>query len=53
MDSAIGQDVGPERARLRGISLPRDRQILAGAMVADLTMSTLDVESLDLSVGTA
>jgi exopolyphosphatase/guanosine-5'-triphosphate,3'-diphosphate pyrophosphatase len=37
-----------ERAKLRGISLPRGRQILAGAMVADLTMSTLDIDSLEI-----
>ena len=37
-----------ERAKLRGISLPRGRQILAGAVVADLTMATLDVDSLEI-----
>jgi exopolyphosphatase / guanosine-5'-triphosphate,3'-diphosphate pyrophosphatase len=37
-----------ERARLRGISLSRSRQILAGAMVADLTMATLDIDSVEI-----
>jgi len=37
-----------ERAKLRGISLPRGRQILAGALVADLTMATLDIGSLEI-----
>src|SRR3954469_18876882 len=37
-----------DRARLRGISLPRGRQILAGAVVADLTMATLDIDSLEV-----
>ena len=37
-----------ERANLRGISMARGRQILAGAMVADLTMSTLDIGSLEI-----
>jgi exopolyphosphatase/guanosine-5'-triphosphate,3'-diphosphate pyrophosphatase len=37
-----------ERAKLRGISLPRGRQILAGAVVADLTMATLDIRSLEI-----
>jgi exopolyphosphatase/guanosine-5'-triphosphate,3'-diphosphate pyrophosphatase len=39
---------GAERAKLRGISLPRGRQILAGAMVANLTMSTLDIDSVEI-----
>jgi exopolyphosphatase/guanosine-5'-triphosphate,3'-diphosphate pyrophosphatase len=37
-----------ERAKLRGISHPRGRQILAGAVVADLTMATLDIDSLEI-----
>jgi exopolyphosphatase/guanosine-5'-triphosphate,3'-diphosphate pyrophosphatase len=37
-----------ERAKLRGISLPRGRQILAGAILADLTMSALDIDSLEI-----
>jgi len=37
-----------ERAKLRGISHPRARQILAGAVVADLTMATLDIDSLEI-----
>jgi exopolyphosphatase/guanosine-5'-triphosphate,3'-diphosphate pyrophosphatase len=32
----------------RGISLHRGRQILAGAVVADLTMATLDIDSLEI-----
>jgi exopolyphosphatase / guanosine-5'-triphosphate,3'-diphosphate pyrophosphatase len=38
----------PERSKLRGISAPRGRQILAGAVVADLTMATLDIGSLEI-----
>ena len=37
-----------ERAKLRGISHPRGCQILAGAVVADLTMATLDIDSLEI-----
>lgn len=37
-----------DRAKLRGISLARSRQILAGALVADLTMATLDIHSLEI-----
>jgi exopolyphosphatase / guanosine-5'-triphosphate,3'-diphosphate pyrophosphatase len=37
-----------ERAKLRGISLPRGRQILAGAVVADQTMGALDIDSLEI-----
>ncbi|MFL6088205.1 MAG: hypothetical protein ACJ74F_34590 [Mycobacterium sp.] len=37
-----------DRAKLRGISLPRGRQILAGAVVADLTMATLDIDSMEI-----
>ncbi|MGY4650159.1 Ppx/GppA phosphatase family protein [Mycobacterium sp. URHB0021] len=37
-----------ERARLRGVSDPRSRQILAGAVLAELTMATLDIESLEV-----
>lgn len=35
-----------QRARLRGVSQPRARQILAGAVVAHATMSALGVERL-------
>ncbi|MBC7301004.1 MAG: hypothetical protein H5T78_08620 [Nocardia sp.] len=38
-----------ERARLRGVSAPRARQILAGALVAETTMTQLDVRSLEVS----
>ncbi|HVW41952.1 MAG TPA: Ppx/GppA phosphatase family protein [Amycolatopsis sp.] len=37
-----------ERARLRGISASRARQILAGAIVAKATMDTLDIEAIDI-----
>ena len=37
-----------ERARLRGVSAPRARQILAGAIVARATMDTLDIEGVDI-----
>ena len=38
-----------ERARFRGISEARARQILAGAIVAHAVMTTLDIRSLDVS----
>jgi hypothetical protein len=37
-----------QRSRLRGVSAPRARQILAGAIVADLTMTTLDIDSVEV-----
>jgi len=37
-----------ERARLRGVSAPRARQILAGAIVAKATMDTLDIKGVDI-----
>jgi len=37
-----------ERAKLRGVSVPRGRQILAGAVVADQTMAALDIDSLEI-----
>lgn len=37
-----------QRARLRGVSQPRARQILAGAVVAHATMSALGVERLQV-----
>jgi exopolyphosphatase/guanosine-5'-triphosphate,3'-diphosphate pyrophosphatase len=37
-----------ERAKLRGISVPRGRQILAGAVVAYETMAALDIESMEI-----
>jgi exopolyphosphatase/guanosine-5'-triphosphate,3'-diphosphate pyrophosphatase len=37
-----------ERARLRGVSAPRSRQILAGAIVAKAMMDTLDIKSVDI-----
>jgi exopolyphosphatase/guanosine-5'-triphosphate,3'-diphosphate pyrophosphatase len=37
-----------ERAKLRGVSLPRGRQILAGAVVADQTMAALDIDALEI-----
>jgi exopolyphosphatase / guanosine-5'-triphosphate,3'-diphosphate pyrophosphatase len=37
-----------ERSRLRGVSAPRSRQILAGAIVADLTMTALDIEAVEV-----
>ncbi len=37
-----------ERARLPGVSQPRSRQILAGAMVARATMKLLNVGSVDV-----
>ncbi|MEV0856192.1 Ppx/GppA phosphatase family protein [Nocardia fluminea] len=38
-----------ERARLRGVSVPRARQILAGAIVAETTMTQLGIRSLEVS----
>ncbi|WP_245672070.1 Ppx/GppA phosphatase family protein, partial [Nocardia anaemiae] len=38
-----------ERATLRGVSRPRARQILAGASIADATMSTLGIDRLEVS----
>jgi len=37
-----------QRSRLRGVSAPRARQILAGAVLADLTMTTLDIDSVEV-----
>jgi len=37
-----------ERARLRGISAPRSRQILAGAVVAKAAMGALDVSGVSI-----
>lgn len=37
-----------ERAELRGISAPRARQILAGAIVAEATMTALHVKRLEV-----
>jgi exopolyphosphatase/guanosine-5'-triphosphate,3'-diphosphate pyrophosphatase len=37
-----------ERAKLRGMPVPRGRQILAGAVVADQTTAALDSESLEI-----
>ena len=37
-----------ERAKLRGVSRSRSRQILAGAMVARATMKALNVDSVDV-----
>ncbi|GHF59777.1 exopolyphosphatase/guanosine-5'-triphosphate,3'-diphosphate pyrophosphatase [Amycolatopsis bartoniae] len=37
-----------ERARLRGVSASRARQILAGAIVAKATMSSLDIKEVDI-----
>lgn len=37
-----------ERAKLRGISPSRARQVLAGALVAKLSMSALDIKSVDV-----
>jgi exopolyphosphatase/guanosine-5'-triphosphate,3'-diphosphate pyrophosphatase len=37
-----------ERARLRGVSASRARQILAGAIVAKAMMSTLDIKEVDI-----
>jgi exopolyphosphatase/guanosine-5'-triphosphate,3'-diphosphate pyrophosphatase len=37
-----------ERAKLRGVSVPRGGQILAGAVVADQTMAALDIGSLEI-----
>jgi exopolyphosphatase/guanosine-5'-triphosphate,3'-diphosphate pyrophosphatase len=44
----LAKIAAPERSKLRGISAPRGRQILAGAIVADLTMATLDIGSLEI-----
>jgi exopolyphosphatase/guanosine-5'-triphosphate,3'-diphosphate pyrophosphatase len=38
-----------ERGRLRGVSRTRANHILAGAVIADLTMNALDVRSVQLS----
>jgi exopolyphosphatase/guanosine-5'-triphosphate,3'-diphosphate pyrophosphatase len=38
-----------KRARLRGVSQPRARQILAGAITAHATMAMLDVAELEVS----
>ncbi|MBP2326981.1 exopolyphosphatase/pppGpp-phosphohydrolase [Kibdelosporangium banguiense] len=38
-----------KRARLRGVSQSRARQIVAGAVVAKVTMEELDIERLDVS----
>ena len=38
-----------ERARLRGISRSRSRQIVAGAVVARATMKSLNVGAVDIS----
>lgn len=38
-----------QRAQLRGVSQPRARQILAGAMVAEATMAALNIERLEVS----
>lgn len=38
-----------ERARLRGISEARARQVVAGAIVAHAVMTTLDITALDVS----
>ncbi|WP_163509771.1 hypothetical protein [Fodinicola acaciae] len=51
LSAIIGQLSGmtaKERARLRGVSRPRARQILAGAMIAKQTMTALDVERVDI-----
>jgi exopolyphosphatase / guanosine-5'-triphosphate,3'-diphosphate pyrophosphatase len=37
-----------ERAKLKGVSRPRSRQILAGALVARAGMKALNVESVDV-----
>jgi exopolyphosphatase/guanosine-5'-triphosphate,3'-diphosphate pyrophosphatase len=37
-----------QRAKLQGVSRPRSRQILAGAMVARATMKALNVNSVDV-----
>ncbi|TVT50597.1 Ppx/GppA family phosphatase [Amycolatopsis rhizosphaerae] len=37
-----------ERAKLRGVSAPRARQILAGAIVAKSAMDTLDIKGVDI-----
>jgi exopolyphosphatase/guanosine-5'-triphosphate,3'-diphosphate pyrophosphatase len=37
-----------QRAKLRGVSRPRSRQIVAGALVARTAMKTLDVPSVDV-----
>jgi exopolyphosphatase/guanosine-5'-triphosphate,3'-diphosphate pyrophosphatase len=37
-----------ERARLRGISGPRAKQVLAGAIVAKAMMSALDIKEVDI-----
>ena len=38
-----------KRARLRGISHPRARQILAGAVIAHATMTALNITELEIS----
>jgi exopolyphosphatase/guanosine-5'-triphosphate,3'-diphosphate pyrophosphatase len=37
-----------QRSHLRGVSGSRARQILAGAILADLTMTTLDIDSVEV-----
>ncbi len=37
-----------ERAKLRGVSRPRSRQIIAGALVARAAMKSLNVDSVDV-----
>lgn len=37
-----------ERAKLPGVSPPRARQLLAGALVAKLTMNALDISTVDV-----
>ena len=38
-----------QRAKLRGVSQPRARQIVAGALVARATMKALNVSAVDVS----
>ncbi|CAM3917093.1 hypothetical protein KIPE111705_31465 [Kibdelosporangium persicum] len=44
----LARRTAAERARLRGVSASRARQILAGAMVAHDTMVTLDIDSVEI-----
>jgi exopolyphosphatase/guanosine-5'-triphosphate,3'-diphosphate pyrophosphatase len=44
----LARRTAAERARLRGVSAPRARQILAGAMVAHDTMVALDIDSVEI-----
>lgn len=44
----LAQRSAAERAKLRGISAPRARQILAGAMVAKEALNAMDVDSVDI-----